>query len=118
MALGNKFWLARQGLEVLRLGRVRQLRWREELGAEGLATTAEEGGEGKEGGGVVRVESEELKKQWQRDVVFNLGWLPVRLYASFEDQPPSQRPVSDSWFGAFGLMSSLILLQDSWRETA
>lgn len=110
IALGNKFWLMQHVLEVLRLLRVRQLRWNEDFGAESTEQT------GKKAEGIVEAESEELKKQWQRDVWFNVSWLPIRLHASHEDEGKS--PVTDTWFGIFGLLPSLIMLQDAWRASA
>ena len=100
-------------LEGLRLGRVRQLRFREDFGAEGKAEV--KGGEG-EGKGVVKVQSAELKKQWKRDFYANAFWFPLTLHWSFVDE--AQSPVAETWQGVCGLVPSLIGLQDAWRESA
>lgn len=130
MQIGNRIWLLRQMLEVLRLGRVWQLGWREEFGAEASSappppSKAEAGKGDEEGmeGGVhargeeMKAQSEELKRQWWRDVVFNIGWLPVRLYASSSDTE-TQNPVSEVWFAVCGLVPSWIMMQDAWRASA
>jgi len=111
IALGSKFWFIRQGLEVVRLLRVRQLKWNEDFGAERKLTAASDGD------AVVSIESEELKKKWRREVWSNLAWLPIRLYASYEDRP-EERPVSDFAFGVCGVVPSWVMLKDAWRESA
>jgi len=111
IALGSKFWFVRQGLEVLRLLRVRQLRWNEDFGAERNIAAASDRD------AVVSIESKELKKKWRREVWSNLAWLPVRLYASYEDRP-EERPVSDFAFGVCGVVPSWVMLRDAWKESA
>lgn len=107
LALGTRFWMVQVVLEGLRLGRVGQLRWREELGAEEV----EEADEGE----TVEVQSEELKEKWQTGFAANAGWLPLTLHWSYED--PQSSPVPEVWRGVCGLLPSLIALQDIWRET-
>lgn len=108
IAFANRFWMTQHLLELLRLLRVRQLRWNEDFGAE------EEEQQRRED--VVEAESEELKRQWERDLVFNASWLPIRLHASHEDEGES--PVTETWFGVFGLVPSLIMMQDAWKASA
>lgn len=121
IALGNKFWLTQHLLEIARLLRVRQLKWNEDLGAEETTESSTElptrsPSQSNMGREEVREQSEELKRQWQRDMVFNVSWLPIRLHASHVDEQES--PISDMGFGVFGLVPSLMLLQDAWKACA
>jgi hypothetical protein len=103
MAISNRFWMLQVVLEGLRLLRVRQLGWREELGAES---------EEKE----MKVQSDALRKRWRRDFYANAGWLPMTLHWSYEHE--SNSPVPEAWQGVVGLIPSIVGLQDAWRETA
>ncbi|KAK3712009.1 hypothetical protein LTR37_009321 [Vermiconidia calcicola] len=106
MALSNRFWMAQVLLEGLRLLRVRQLNWNEELGAQ-----SEDGDEK-----AVKVQSEALKKRWKSDFYANAAWLPLTLHWSFEDE--SRSPVTETWQGVCGLFASVLSLKDAWRESA
>lgn len=105
MAVASRFWMAQTVFEILRLLRVRQLRYNEDLGAQ------EADGE-KE----VKVQSERLKKQWTRDWYASLGWLPLTLHLSYSDEADS--PVSAWLQNLGGLIPSALMLQDAWGETA
>lgn len=103
-ALSYRFWLAKCVLDLLRLGRVRQLRWEERLGAE------------REGEKEVEVQSEALKRKWTRQVWTDAGWLGVMFGWSFVGE--GDGPVSEVWEGVSGLVPSVVMLQDAWRESA
>ena len=106
MALSNRFWMAQIVLEGLRLLRVRQLKWDEELGAEKKDEDGQE----------MHVESDALKERWKRDFYANAGWFPLTLHWSYEDEAES--PVAEVWQGICGLVPSVFGLLDAWRETA
>ena len=121
LAVSNRFWMGEVVLEGLRLLRVRQLRWDEGIGAEAEDEGAEAGVEGEEGVGVegkgiVSTQSAELKRRWTRDFYANAGWFPMTLHWSYVDEADS--PVTETWQGISGLVPSVILLQDAWRESA
>ncbi|RMY97531.1 hypothetical protein D0862_08015 [Hortaea werneckii] len=103
----NRFWLAQVLVDGLRLLRVRQLRYREEFGAK----EAEEV-DGKE----FKIQSEALRRKWQRDAYADAGWLPVTLHWSFEDENNS--PVSDTWLGLGGMIPGVIGFWNAWEETS
>ena len=103
----NRFWMARVVLEMLRLLRVRQLRFNEEFGAEQKEDRQEE---------KVTVQSKELEKRWQRDLYSNAGWFAPTLHRSMYDE--SQSPVSEAWMGLSGMIPGVLAFQDVWRETA
>lgn len=114
IALGNKFWMTQHILEILRLLRVKQLKWDEDLGAEQIEQSEIQISAAVKG--EADTQSEELKKQWQRELVFNISWLPIRLHAAHVDE--SESAVTDTWFGVFGLLPSLMLLQEAWKASA
>ena len=109
MAVSNRFWMVQVLLEGLRLLRVRQLSWNEDLGAEKVDS---QGNGEKE----VKIQSEALKKRWKREFYANAGWFPLTLHWSYVDEARS--PVSEVWQGICGLVPGVILFQDVWRETA
>lgn len=134
--LANRVWLAQLGLEILRLARVRQLRFREELGAERVM--GEEKAGGNEGQGVddgvadgvaestqqlmelstkrlVRVQSEELEKRWWREMYLTALSFPLAIHWSFID---GMSPVSEALFAGCGMVAGVIGLQDAWEEAA
>jgi hypothetical protein len=102
-----RFWGVQVGLEFLRLFRVRQLRFNEELGAEEVGVRDEK---------VVRVQSRELEEKWWRDLYANLGWLPWSVHWSLYDQERS--PVSEAMIGIGGMVSGIVRLKEAWKETA
>jgi hypothetical protein len=106
MAVSNRVWMARMLLSFLRMLRVRQLRWREELGAESRA----------DGEGRVRTRSEELRRKWMRQVWTSTGWVPVMMHWTYMNEPGS--PVGETWQAGVGLMGSWLGLKDAWRQTA
>ena len=113
-------------LEGLRLLRVRQLGWDEELGAEKMEVETEqktevrkEGAEGMEKDGKegeVSVQSAALEKRWKRDFYANAGWLPLTLHWSYVDE--SESPISEVWQGLCGLVPCVHGLWDAWGATA
>lgn len=105
MAVSSRFWMAQTVLEVLRLLRVRQLRYNEDFGAQQEDNEKE-----------VKVQSEALKKQWKRDWYAQMGWLPLTLHLSYVDEADS--PISEAWQAICGLIPSVLALQDVWRDTA
>lgn len=105
MAISSRFWMAQTVLEVLRLLRVRQLRYNEDWGAQKESDEKE-----------VKVQSEALKKQWKRDWCAQMGWLPLTLHLSYVDEADS--PISEAWQAVCGLVPSVLMLQDVWRDTA
>ena len=132
-AISHRFWLAQLGLEVLRLARVRQLRFREELGAERVMEEEEKEAvwveDGKEGVAertqelmeastkeLVKVQSAELEKRWWRQLYVTAASIPLAVHWSFEDLGRS--PVSEAVFAGCGVIAGVIGLQDAWEETA
>jgi hypothetical protein len=134
--LSNRIWLAQLGLEVLRLARVRQLKFREELGAERIM--AEEKGLGDEWQGVedgvadgvaestqhlmefstkqlVKVQSAELEKRWWRELYLTALSFPLAIYWSFNQ---GMSPVSEAVYAGCGMVAGVIGLQDAWEEAA
>lgn len=85
---------------------MKQLGWREELGAEKI---------GDDDGEMAKVQSKELEGRWKRQFFANAGWLPMTLHWSYVDEMNS--PVREIWQGVAGLIPSVIGLQDAWRET-
>lgn len=106
--VSNRFWLAQLIFETARLGRVRQLRWREELGAEEV-----KGGEGEDV--VVSVTSAELEKKWWRELYVTISSIPLAIHWSYEEE---QSPVSEVLFAACGIVSGVVALRDAWEEAA
>lgn len=104
-AWSGRFWVAEVVLELLRLARVRQLRYNEEFGAEKVVDD-----------GVVTVQSQKLKEKWWSDLYAYGGWLLPGIHFSFLDEEHS--PVTEAWMGASGTMPGLIGLREAWRETA
>lgn len=133
-AISHRFWLAQLGLEVLRLARVRQLRFREELGAERVVEEEEEkevvwGEAGQDGVAertqelmeastkqLIKVQSAELEKRWWRQLYVTAASIPLAVHWSFEDF--SRSPVSEAVFAGCGIVAGAIGLQDAWEETA
>jgi hypothetical protein len=130
--LSNRIWLAQLGLEILRLARVRQLKFREELGAEKVM--AEEKGLGDEWQGVddgvaestqqlmelstkqlVKVQSAELEKRWWRELYLTALSFPLAIHRSFNQ---GMSPVSEALFAGCGMIAGVIGLQDAWEEAA
>ena len=103
----GRFWAADTVLELLRLARVRQLRYNEDFGAESVQDEDDK---------QVKAQSMELEKRWRRSLYSTLAWLPSTLHLSFYDEESS--PISESWLGLSGMISGVIGLQDAWRETA
>ena len=131
-ALSNRFWLAQLGLEMLRLARVRQLRFREELGAERVVEQEKEavwGEAGQDGVAertqelmeastkqLIKVQSAELEKRWWRQLYVTAASIPLAVHWSFEDF--SRSPVSEALFAGCGMVAGVIGLQDAWEESA
>ena len=131
-AVSNRFWLAQLGLEMLRLARVRQLRYREELGAERVVEQEKETVWGEAGQDsvaertqelmeasmkqLVKVQSAELEKRWWRQLYVTAASIPLAVHWSFEDL--SRSPVSESLFAGCGMIAGLIGLQDAWEVAA
>jgi hypothetical protein len=134
--LSNRVWLAQLGLEMLRLARVRQLRFREELGAERVM--GEEKGLGVEGQSVddgvadgvaestqelmelstkqlVKVQSAELEKRWWRELYLTALSFPLAIHRSFNE---GMGPVGEVLFAGCGMVAGVIGLQDAWEESA
>ena len=105
MAISSRFLFSQFALEGLRLLRVRQLNWDESLGAE---KKDDEGG--------VEVQSEALKKRWQRDFYGNAAWLPLAFHLTYEDD--SNSPISEAWQGFCGFVPCVLGLKDAWKEAA
>jgi hypothetical protein len=131
-AVSNRFWLAQLGLEALRLARVRQLRFREELGAERVVEQDKEtvwGEAGQDGVAertqelmeastkqLVKVQSAELEKRWWRQLYVTAASIPLAVHWSFDDF--SRSPVSEAVFAGCGMVAGIIGLQDAWEESA
>lgn len=131
-ALSNRFWLAQLGLELLRLARVRQLRYREELGAERVVEQEKEAvwGEAGEDGvaertqelmeastkQLIKVQSAELEKRWWRQLYVTAASIPLAVHWTFENIGTS--PVSEALFAGCGMVAGVIGLQDAWEESA
>jgi hypothetical protein len=134
--LANRVWLAQLGLEMLRLARVRQLKFREELGAERVV--GEEKGLGDEWQGVddgsadgvaestqqlmeqstkqlVKVQSAELEKRWWRELYLTVLSFPQAIHWSFGQ---GTSPISEAVFAGCGMVAGVIGLQDAWEEAA
>jgi hypothetical protein len=129
-AVGHRFWAVQLGCELMRLARVRQLRFREELGAEKVGEEDEK--EAVWGKGdvadqtkellevstekLVRVQSAELEKRWWRQLYVTAASIPLAVHWSFEDI--SKSPVSEAVFAGCGMVAGIIGWQDAWEETA
>ncbi|KAK5122086.1 hypothetical protein LTR85_004332 [Meristemomyces frigidus] len=109
----NRFWLAHVLLESLRLLRVRQLRYNEGYGAK---VKQDDGAGASVAGNEITVQSEALRRRWQRDFYANAGWLPLTLHWSFEDA--SLSPVSDTWLGLCGIVPGIVGLVNIWEQTS
>lgn len=105
MAVSSRFWMAQTVLEILRLLRVRQLRYNENFGAQSADDEKQ-----------VKVQSEALQRRWYRDWYAMMGWLPLTLHLSYLDEADS--PISETWQSICGLVPSVLMLQDVWRDTA
>lgn len=131
-AVSHRWWLAQLGLEVLRLARVRQLKFREELGAERVVEQEKEtvwGETGQDGVAertqelmeastkqLIKVQSAELEKRWWRQLYVTAASIPLAVHWSFEDF--SRSPISEAVFAGCGMIAGIIGLQDAWEETA
>lgn len=93
-------------LEMLRLLRVRQLKFNEDYGAEELDTDDK----------AVKVQSKELEQRWWKDLYANAGWFAPSLHYSYQDDEHS--PVSEAWMGLSGMIPGMIALKEVWGETA
>ena len=114
--ISARFWLTHTVLDGLRLLRVRQLRYNEDLGAQEEKEKETSGGGITARKGTVTVQSEALKKQWQRDFYAVAGWAPLTLHWSFADE--SQSPVSQTWLGLCGMVPGIVGLMNAWNETS
>lgn len=110
MAWSNRFWMAQVLLEGLRLLRVRQLRFKEDFGAQSKVKDA---GQDEK---AVKIASAELKERWKRDFWANAGWFPLTLHWSYEDVEHS--PVSETVFGLAGLVPGIVGFKQVWADTA
>ena len=131
-AVSHRFWVAQLGLEVLRLARVRQLKFREELGAERVVEQKKEAVRDEAGqDGVaertqelmeastkqlIEVQSAELEKRWWRQLYVTAASIPLAVHWSFEDF--SKSPISEAVFAGCGMIAGIIGLQDAWEESA
>jgi hypothetical protein len=120
----------------LRLARVRQLKFREELGAERVV--GEEKGLGDEWQGaddgsvdgvaestqqlveqstkqLVKVQSAELEKRWWRELYFTVLSFPQAIHWSFIQ---GTSPINEAVFAGCGMVAGVIGLQDAWEEAA
>jgi hypothetical protein len=137
--LANRVWLAQLGLEVLRLARVRQLKFREELGAERVAGGEEKEKEkgllgdsewqGVEEGvaestqqlmeqstrQLVKVQSAELEKRWWRELYLTVLSFPQAVHWSFSY---GASPIGEAVLAGCGMVAGAIGLQDAWEEAA
>lgn len=131
--VSNRWWLAQLGFEVLRLARVRQLKFREELGAEQVAGedsdkeevwvesvqdgVAESTQELMEIGTrkLIEVQSAELEKRWWRQFYATALSIPLAVHWSFDE---GMSPVSEVLFAGCGMVAGVIGLQDAWEESA
>ncbi|KAK4505672.1 hypothetical protein PRZ48_003637 [Zasmidium cellare] len=102
----SRFWMAEVLLEMLRLLRVRQLKYNEEFGAEKVDQDDKE----------IKVQSKELEQRWWKDLYANAGWFAPSLHYSFHNEEHS--PVREGWLGLSGLIPATIALREAWRETA
>lgn len=93
-------------MEMLRLLRVRQLKFNEEFGAEKVDADDK----------AVKVQSKELEQRWWKDLYVNAGWVAPSLHYSFHDEELS--PVSEAWMGLSGMIPGVIALREAWREAA
>ncbi|EME47546.1 hypothetical protein DOTSEDRAFT_123973 [Dothistroma septosporum NZE10] len=98
----GRFWVAEVVLELLRLARVRQLRYNEEFGAEKVEHD-------------VTVKSEKLKDKWWSDLYACVGWALPGIHFSFLDE--EQSGVTEAWMGASGMVPGVIGLIEAWQET-
>ena len=100
----NRFWMAQVLLEMLRLLRVRQLKYNEDFGAEAAEDERK-----------VKVESKELEGRWHRSFYANAGWFPLTLHWSFEDETRS--PVNETSIGVCGMVPGIVGFLDAWERT-
>lgn len=126
-----RFWLAQLGFEMLRLARVRQLRYREELGAENFSEEKEEGVwvESEQDGvaektqelmevstkQLIRTQSAELERRWWRQLYVTVASIPLAIHWSYDE---GRSPISEAVFSACGMIAGVLELQDAWEESA
>lgn len=131
--VSNRFWLAQLGFEMLRLARVRQLRFREELGAESVMwqgkNEEEVWGESKQDGvaektqemmnasarQLFKVQSAQLEKRWWRQFYVTAASIPLAVHWSYDE---GRSPISEAVFAGCGMIAGVIELQDAWAESA
>lgn len=136
--LANRVWLVQLGLEVLRLARVRQLKFREELGAERVGREEKEKEKGLLGDSewqgveegvaestqqlmeqstrqLVKVQSAELEKRWWRELYLTVLSFPQAVHWSFSY---GASPIGEAVFAGCGMIAGAIGLQDAWEEAA
>lgn len=101
--LSARWWLVQISLEALRLLRVRQLKFNEELGAESNK--------------IATVQSEELERRWTRQLIANTGWIIPAWNWSVQEEgllpAVGLSPNTEAWFGASGLLSAVLELQNA-----
>lgn len=98
--------MAEIALEMLRLLRVRQLKYNEEFGAEKVDTDDKE----------VKVQSKELEERWWKDLYFNAGWFAPSLHYSLYNDEHS--PISEAWLGLSGMIPGVVSLRQAWQDSA
>lgn len=96
---GYRLWAASTVFELLRLARIRQLRFREEFGAQGKRE-------------VVSVQSLAVERRWWRDLWVYAPWLPVTVHWSMKRDGGGL--LGEGWVGLLGIMSGVGMLRDMW----
>lgn len=93
-------------LDMLKLFRVRQLKYNEDFGAEKVD----------EDDKAMKVQSKELEQRWWKDLYANMGWFAPSLHYSYHNNEHS--PFAESLLGLSGMIPGAIALREAWRDTA
>ncbi|KAI9793091.1 MAG: hypothetical protein M1816_000989 [Peltula sp. TS41687] len=100
-----RFWAVSVGLELGRLWRVRRV---------GVA-----GGEDGKGGGEKQRDMGKMERDWWRQVVVNVAYLPLTVHWSLpEGAGAGAGLMSEFWVGVLGCVPGWIGVRQLWKETA
>lgn len=106
----NRFWALQVSLELVRVGVLQYYDGQKSnTGREMIITDGE-----KEGKLLVEQKKRE-HREWWRDAVSNVAYMPMTLQFSVEEE---NRMLSDWGVGVLGAVAGSSLLVDAWRKTA
>lgn len=99
----SQFWLTHVLLEVVRLLRVRQLEFEDDL--KGVGQIKEE----------EVAKRFEAERKWRRSFYANAAWSPLALHWSLKEE---DSPVTETWIGLCGMLPGILTLRELWATTA